>query len=495
MPVPRGRTERKTPMEEDLGIEGNLAQQENPNVPTPEGGPTPEPEANQATSQNLRPGEMDASGSLRTAEDTTPPNSIPGAAQGAQQHTISLNENQRNVYVPGQFRNNPEAFQFDQAQKWADLYGGQAGQHGTRAEEAWNQQAQARAGQAQAINDAWARQGQMYGAADAATQRMQQAQESLGGVVSGAGSRIPGMESATDQATAQMQRMGDLTSGIASGQATTPGGVGQASAQQLALNAASGNGPTAAQAQFQRNLDQSISATRSALAGQRGLSRGAAARIGAQSVSDLGLKSAADAAALRAQEQQAGMQLAGGITGQARGQDLQAAGLGAQTSMGLQGQLAGQEAAARDRQLQASGLGAQIAMGTQGQLAQQAATNLATTGNLANQLRTADTGLYGGEINAQQMNQGMGMSLDQQQLALKQQQEQADYNKWRDWNNWIVTQYGGAGNYQAPWQDQAWMGMGAGLVSGLASGGIDWLTRGAGGGAASTTVPGVTYAG
>lgn len=359
----------------------DLAVEEDPNIPQG----TPEENNGQQYDYSQTAYDSGAGGAGQPREaGTTPANVVPGSQNGAYQHTISLNENERNVYVPGQFRNNPAAFQFDQAQKWADLYGGQAGQHGTRADQAWNQQAQAREGQAQAINNAWARQGQMYGATDAATGRLTGTQDLVGA-------------------------------------------------------AAAGQGPTAAQAQFQRNLDQSISATRSALAGQRGLSRGAAARLGAQSISDLGLKSAADAAALRAQEQQAAM-----------------------------------------------GLSANLNLGTQGQLGQQAATNLATTGNLANQLRTADTGLYGGEVNAQQMNQGMGLSLDQQQLALKQQQEQADYNKWRDWNNWIVTQYGGAGNYQTPWQDQAWTQMGAGLVSGLAQGGIDWLTR------PTTAAPGAT---
>lgn len=355
---------------------------QNPNVP----GGTEQDNAAQNTNysqDSYNQGEGGA-GAERTA-DPTQENAIPGANRGASQTTISLNENERNVYVPGEFRNNPEAFKFDQSKAWSDLYGAQAAQHGGRADQAWANQGQARAGQAQAINDAWGRQGQMYGASDQATGRL-------------------------------------------------------AGTQDLVGSAAAGNGPSAAQSQFQRNLDQSISATRSALAGQRGLSRGAAARLGAQSVSELGLKSAADAAALRAQEQQAAM-----------------------------------------------GLSANLNLGAQGQLGQQSATNLATTGNLANQLRTADTGLYGGEVNTQQLNQGMGLQMDQQNLQLKQQQEQADYNKWRDWNNWIVTQYGGAGNYTAPWQDQAWMNMGAGLVGGLAQGGVDWLSR-AGGGATGTPV-------
>jgi hypothetical protein len=330
--------------------------------------------------------------------------------------SINKSENQHALYTPNQFQADPNAFRFDQYRQWADKYGGLADQYGGRADLSWDNQAAVRGQQADLLGTAVSRQPRLNLAADDARTRLGVTQSYVGNLAGGA--------------------------------ADTAGGVGQKSIQQMALDAAAGNGPTAAQAQLQRSTDANIAAVRSAMAGQRGVSAGQAARLGGQMTADLQLKAAQDAAMLRAQEQQAAMGLAGQVTGQARGQDLQAV-----------------------------GLSSQLALGAQKQLADQAQASFTATGNLADQVRSTDTGLYGGNTAAQNAALASGLGLDQQQLALKQAQENFDYNRYRDYHNWLVTQYGGQGNYQTPWEDQAWANLGAGLVQGGAEGLVNWMTK------------------
>lgn len=339
-----------------------------------------------------------------------------GVTPGGQVTKLDIGENQKAIYTPREFNANPNAFKFDDYGKWSTQFADMAGKYGGRAEQDYANQAAVRG-----------TQGELLG--------------------TGA-DRQAGLNRAADDSRTRLNVNQSLVSNLASGAADTAGGVGQKSIQQMALDAAGGVGPSAAQAQFQRSQDANIAAVRSAMAGQRGMSAGQAARMGGQQIADLGLKSAQDAAMLRAQEQQAAMGLAGSVTGQARGQDLQAA-----------------------------GLSSQLALGAQKQYADQAAGNYTASGNLAEQIRSGDTGLYGGNTAATNAALGAGLGLDQQQLALKQAQEEFDYTKYRDWQNWAVSQYDGAGNYQAPWSDQAWAQAGAGAVQGLVQGGIDWLSK------------------
>lgn len=335
---------------------------------------------------------------------------------GGSRTTLPLKENEKVIWTPDQFNANPAAFNFDQYQQWSDQYKNMAQDAGEKAGQTWQDQAAVRG-----------------------------VQDDL---MAGAAGRQPGMDRAADESRSRLNATQGYVAGLASGAQDTAGGVGQKSIQQMSLDAAAGNGPTAAGAQFQRATDANIAAVRSAMAGQRGMSAGQAARMGGQQVADLGLKAAQDSAMLRAQEQQAAMGLAGNVTGQARGQDLQAA-----------------------------GLSSQLALGAQKQLADQAGSNLTASGNLAEQIRSADTGLYAGSMNQQNAAVGAGVGLDQQQLALKQAKEEYDYNRYRDWQNWQVTQYGGAGNYQTPWSEQALAGAAAGAAQGTVEGLINWGTK------------------
>jgi hypothetical protein len=336
--------------------------------------------------------------------------------EGGYQDTITVKENEQAIWKPNAFEANPDAFKFDDYDKWSTQFANMADTYGGRAEQDYTNQAAVRGVQGELLDTGADRQA--------------------------------GLNRAADDSRTRLNVNQGFVSNLASGAADTAGGVGQKSIQQMALDAAGGVGPSAAQAQFQRSQDANIAAVRSAMAGQRGMSAGQAARMGGQQVADLGLKAAQDSAMLRAQEQQAAMGLAGSVTGQARGQDLQAA-----------------------------GLSSQLALGAQKQYADQAAGNYTASGNLAEQIRSGDTGLYGGNTAATNAALGSGLGLDQQQLALKQAQEEFDYTKYRDWQNWMVSQYGGAGNYQTPWSDQALGNAAAGAVQGLVSGGIDWLSK------------------
>lgn len=101
----------------------------------------------------------------------------------------------------------------------------------------------------------------------------------------------------------------------------------QGSALGLYRDAAMGRGPSAAQAQFQHGLDQSLAAGQSIANSARGGALGLAqARLAAAQQGGAMLAGAtSQAAALRAHEMQAAMSGYGGLASQMRGQDLNAA--------------------------------------------------------------------------------------------------------------------------------------------------------------------------
>lgn len=117
----------------------------------------------------------------------------------------------------------------------------------------------------------------------------------------------------------------------------------QAHGVDLYRNAAEGKGPSAAQAQFQSNLDAALRNTASTAAGARGgsMARGAAMRQALQQQGDMTLQAGAQSAQLRATEMQNAMAGYTGASGQLRAGDVGAAGQHAgmatnQAQLGLQ---------------------------------------------------------------------------------------------------------------------------------------------------------------
>lgn len=114
----------------------------------------------------------------------------------------------------------------------------------------------------------------------------------------------------------------------------------QAGAVALYRNAAMGNGPSAAQSQFQQGLDASLRAQQSIAAGARGgaMARSAARSEAAANAGDMSARASSLAAQLRAQEMQAAMQGYAGSAAQLRGTDLAAQGQEAQQAQFQAGQ-------------------------------------------------------------------------------------------------------------------------------------------------------------
>lgn len=110
----------------------------------------------------------------------------------------------------------------------------------------------------------------------------------------------------------------------------------QADALAMYRAAALGQGPSAAQAQLQAGLDaanrQQMSMAASARGG--GLARSAAMRGAMANAGDQGLAAAQQAAILRAQEQQAGMQGFAGLGSAMRGMDMTQQGMDAEQALG-----------------------------------------------------------------------------------------------------------------------------------------------------------------
>lgn len=119
--------------------------------------------------------------------------------------------------------------------------------------------------------------------------------------------------------------------------------------------AAAGHGPSAAQAQFQQSLDQSIAAQQAMAASARGPGASLAGFNGAVQAGKMQQQGVAQAGALRAQEQQAAQQQYTSALGQQRAQDLQMQGLDAQ-----------QAQAQAAMEMQQRGLGLQGELGAQG---------------------------------------------------------------------------------------------------------------------------------
>lgn len=121
----------------------------------------------------------------------------------------------------------------------------------------------------------------------------------------------------------------------------------QQNAVSLYRDAAMGNGPSAAQSQFQQGLDASLRAQQSIANSARGgaMARSAARSEGAANAGDMSARATSMAAALRAQEMQSAMQGYAGASGQLRGSDLMAQGQDAQQAQfqaGMQLQSRGQ---------------------------------------------------------------------------------------------------------------------------------------------------------
>lgn len=155
--------------------------------------------------------------------------------------------------------------------------------------------------------------------------------------------------------------------------------AGQSDALALLRQAAQGQGPTAADAEFQKSLDKSIYAQRSLASSAHGTGRMAAALKAGGNIAQMTGQAAADAAALKAQEQQqARDQLLSGTTA-ARGQDI---GLGTTNAT----------------------LGTQVALANQG-------TGLATN------LKQGDITAAGAEQNAAAANTAAGHQADLTQGA------------------------------------------------------------------------------
>lgn len=151
------------------------------------------------------------------------------------------------------------------------------------------------------------------------------------------GGRIGGAQADVDRARGLSGQI-DQRAAIQADYAQANGArLSQADALGLYNDAARGRGPSAAQAQFQQGLDRSLSGNmalaNSARGGSLALAQG---RLAAMAGNNQALAaSTAQAAQLRAQEQQAAMAGYAGLSGQMRGQDINAAQFNAQ--MGMQG--------------------------------------------------------------------------------------------------------------------------------------------------------------
>lgn len=152
------------------------------------------------------------------------------------------------------------------------------------------------------------------------------------------------------------------------GGAAAGGLAGQQAAQAAYQGMANGTGPSAAQAQLQSGLDQSIAAQQAAAASTRGgFGLAQAGYNAAQNAGQLEGQAANSAAQLRAQEQQAGIAGLGNISGAIQQQQASNQQFNAQ-------QQQQQQQAAAAAKLQAYGIGASNQLGAYGQ---GASTNLA----------------------------------------------------------------------------------------------------------------------
>jgi hypothetical protein len=183
--------------------------------------------------------------------------------------------------------------------------------------------------------------------------------------------------------------------------------------RHLAGQAMGTSGPTAAGALFQQNLDRNIAAQRAMSMGVRGQGAAGAARQGTQAGVQLGLEAQAQAAQLRAQEQQAAQQLLAGNLATSRGQALDLYG----TRAGVASQ-AGQDALGRDAAI------AQILAQSRGQDLDQAGARVdALAGmrgqDLAAMQTTGQLGLDARQLDDQRRQAALMNALGLSELQLK----------------------------------------------------------------------------
>lgn len=174
------------------------------------------------------------------------------------------------------------------------------------------------------------------------------------------------------------QASGDSQLQGAAAQGAAGADVGSAGYQNQALgmfaDAAAGRGPSAAQAMLRQATANNVATQRALAAGARGGGAAAAMRQANQAGVQLGLQSQAQAAALRAQEQQAGMAGLAGAAAQARAGDISRYGLGADilnqkraADMGAVGTIGGLASQGRAQDIGQAGITADYLSGVRSQ--------------------------------------------------------------------------------------------------------------------------------
>lgn len=210
------------------------------------------------------------------------------------------------------------------------------------------------------------------------------------------------------------------------------GGASQQDAMGMMRQAAMGQGPSAAQAQMQRGLGQAIAASRSAAASAKGVNPALAQRMAAQGIAQQTADVASQAAALRAQEQQAAMSQYGGMAEAQRGQDIGLASQQAQLT-----QQAGLQGAAQQQQMAQFNAGQlqQAALANQGADLQAQQASLAATGQLIGMGMSheqAQAQLNLGLMGQQTQRQLSAAQIRAAQQAAASAQSAADRDFWRN---------------------------------------------------------------
>jgi hypothetical protein len=197
-----------------------------------------------------------------------------------------------------------------------------------------------------------------------------QIQNQYGGDLSAALAGAQGRS--TPQAQAAVAR------GPSMGQVDQTRGMQLDLAGALAARARGAGGPSVAELQMRRGLDSQIAAQRAQAASARGMSPGMAQRLAANNIAQAQQATNADAAMLRASEQQQAQGMLGNVLAGARGQDLGVAGMQQQTNLTnaqfqQQAGLANQQAELQNRQQMDQATQAYLAMGMSREEAQQRA--------------------------------------------------------------------------------------------------------------------------
>lgn len=237
---------------------------------------------------------------------------------------------------------------------------------------------------------------------------------------------------AAGNAAPQMNLSGynDTTGGYSEGQGGTAA-LGQYGALQMMQQAASGNGPSVAQAQLQQGIAQSQRAQMQQAAGARGGGANlvAAETMGAQNASNLQSQGLGQAATLRAQEM-----------------------------LGAQQAYAGQANAMRSSALQQGGLESQMAYQQAG--LQSGQNSLNQQGQLA--YEAMRQGVFNSQLSAQQAGEAQNANTGMTASQLAWQQQQANSQWQRQLIGGAITAAGTVGG--------AMIGGPAGAVAGNAAG-------------------------